>query len=118
MSIFEAIAAGDKDALRGELDRDPESAGVRNAEGLSPVLYALYNGKAELVGPILDANPALDVFDAAAVGPTNQALPPPGRPMVSPRSTSPPSSGRRTRRSSCSSAELRRTSSHATQPSS
>jgi len=70
MSLFDAIAAGDKDALRHELDRDPESSGARNAEGLSPVLYALYNGRPELVDPILDANPPLDVFDAAAVGRT------------------------------------------------
>jgi len=70
MSLFEAIASGDADVLRNELDRDPESASARNAEGLSPVLYALYNGQAELVGPILDANPSLDVFDAAAVGRT------------------------------------------------
>ena len=70
MSLFEAIAAGDEDALRDELERDPESASARNADGLSPVLYALYNGKADLVDPILDANPALDVFDAAAVGRT------------------------------------------------
>ena len=71
MSLFEAIAAGDEDALRDELERDPESAGVRSADGLSPVLFALYNGQAELVGPILDVNPALDVFDAAAVGRTH-----------------------------------------------
>jgi uncharacterized protein len=70
MSLFEAIAARDEDALRDELERDPESAGARNAEGLSPVLYALYNGRAELVDSILDANPSLDVFDAAAVGRT------------------------------------------------
>jgi ankyrin repeat protein len=71
MSVFEAIAAGDEDALRDELDRDPESASARNGEGLSPVLFALYNGHADLVGRILDANPALDVFDAAAVGRTH-----------------------------------------------
>ena len=34
------------------------------------MLYALYNGKSELVEPLLDANPPLDVFDAAAVGRT------------------------------------------------
>ena len=39
-------------------------------DGLSPVLYALCNGQAGLVDPILEANPALDVFDAAAVGRT------------------------------------------------
>ena len=70
MNLFEAIAAGDEDALREELERNPESAGERNADGLSPVLFALYNGRADLVDPILDANPALDVFDAAAVGRT------------------------------------------------
>ena len=70
MSLFEAIAAGDEDALREELERRPDSASERNADGLSPVLYALYNGRADLVDPILDANPALDAFDAAAVGRT------------------------------------------------
>ena len=70
MSLFDAIAAGDEDALRDELERYPDRASERNADGLSPVLYALSNGQAELVGPILDANPALDVFDAAAVGRT------------------------------------------------
>ena len=70
MSLFETIAAGDEHALREELERNPDSAGERNADGLSPVLYALYNGKEGLVDPILDANPALDVFDAAAVGRT------------------------------------------------
>ena len=71
MNVFELIDAGDEDALRDELDLHPDLAGTRNAEGLSPVLYALYNGKADLVEPLLDANPPLDVFDAAAVGRTH-----------------------------------------------
>ena len=70
MSLFDAIAAGDRDAVRAELDRNPGQAGERDEDGLSPVLYALANGRADLVEPILDANPALDVFDAAAVGRT------------------------------------------------
>ena len=70
MKFFELIDAGDEDTLRDELEVDPELAGQRNADGLSPVLYALYNGKSELVEPILDANPPLDVFDSAAVGRT------------------------------------------------
>jgi len=70
MSIYELIDAGDVDALRDELDLNPDLAGKRNAEGLSPVLYALYNGKNDLVEPLLDANPPLDVFDSAAVGRT------------------------------------------------
>ena len=70
MSLFEAIAAGDEDALREEIERNPSGAGERNEDGVSPVLYALFHGRSDLVGPILDANPALDVFDAAAVGRT------------------------------------------------
>ena len=70
MTIFELIEAGDRDALCDELDARPELAGERDAEGLSPVLRALYLGKGDLVDPILDANPPLDVFDAAAVGRT------------------------------------------------
>ena len=70
MSVFELIEAGDKDALAEALSADPGLAGERNADGLSPVLYALYNGKGDLVEPLLEANPSLDVFDAAAVGRT------------------------------------------------
>jgi uncharacterized protein len=70
VSIFELIEAGDEDGPADALSADPDLAGQRNADGLSPVLVALYNGKSELVEPILAANPPLDVFDAAAVGRT------------------------------------------------
>ena len=70
MSLFELIDAGDEDALTEALSDNPDLAGERNADGLSPVLHALYKGKADLVDSILDANPPLDVFDAAAVGRT------------------------------------------------
>jgi ankyrin repeat protein len=68
--LFDAIAAGDEDAVKELLDARPELAGERNEAGLSPVLHALYSGKADLVDVVLDANPPLDVFDAAAVGRT------------------------------------------------
>jgi ankyrin repeat protein len=70
MSLFELIDAGDAEALREELERRPELAGERTAEGLSPVLHALYTGRSDLVDPILDANPPLDVFDTSAAGRT------------------------------------------------
>ena len=66
--LFAAIEAGDEAAVSDLLDGRPELAGEHNADGLSPVLYALYSGRSDLVDPILDANPPLDVFDAAAVG--------------------------------------------------
>ena len=68
--LFEAIAAGDEDAVRELVEARPELAGKHNEAGLSPVLHALYNGQADLVELLLDANPPLDVFDAAAVGRT------------------------------------------------
>lgn len=68
--LWEAIAAGDVDSVRGLVDARPELAGSRNAAGLSPALHALYSGRREVVDVLLDANPPLDVFDAAAVGRT------------------------------------------------
>lgn len=70
MNVFEAIQAGDEGALRERLELRPEEAGARNDAGLSPVLQALYLGRAELLDVILDANPPLDVFDSAAAGRT------------------------------------------------
>lgn len=66
--LFAAIAAGDEDGVREALEARPELAGGRNDAGLSPVLHALYTGRAGLVDTLLEANPPLDVFDAAAVG--------------------------------------------------
>ena len=68
--LFEAIAAGDEDVVRELVEKQPDLAGRRNEAGLSPVLHALYHGKVELADRLLDANPPLDVFDAAAVGRT------------------------------------------------
>ena len=68
--LFDAIAAGDKDAVQELVDARPELAEKRNEAGLSPVLHALYNGKADLAEVLLNANPALDVFDTAATGRT------------------------------------------------
>jgi len=68
--LFEAIAAGDEDVVRELVEEQPGLAERRNEAGLSPVLHALYNGKADVAERLLAANPALDVFDAAAVGRT------------------------------------------------
>jgi ankyrin repeat protein len=70
VEVFDVISAGDRARLRELVDRYPEVAGTRNADGLSAVLHALYVGRRELVDDLLKANPPLDVFDAAAVGRT------------------------------------------------
>jgi uncharacterized protein len=68
--LFDAIEAGDETQVRELVSARPQLAAERNSDGLSPVLHALYNGKSDLVATLLDANPPLDVFDAAAVGRT------------------------------------------------
>ena len=68
--LFALIEAGDEDGVRDLVGRRPELAGKRSEERRSPVLHALYTGHDELVQTLLQANPALDVFDAAAVGRT------------------------------------------------
>lgn len=66
--LFEAIGAGDEGRVRDLLDRQPDLAGSHNEAGLSAVLHALYTGHPELADVLLAANPALDAYDAAAVG--------------------------------------------------
>jgi len=66
--IFAAIAAGDEERVRELVEGRPELAAARDDDGLSAVLRAAYAGKSTLVELLLDANPALDVFDTAAVG--------------------------------------------------
>jgi uncharacterized protein len=66
--LFEAIAAGDEQLVRELLERRPDAAAERDDGGVSAVRRALYAGHDELASVLLDANPALDVFDAAAAG--------------------------------------------------
>ena len=69
-TIFEAIESGDEAKVQELVESDPELAAARDDEGLSAVRYAVYRGADGIVNALLDANPALDVFDASAVGRT------------------------------------------------
>jgi ankyrin repeat protein len=68
--FFAAIATGDVGEVRKLVESRPALAAARDGDGLSAVLRAAYAGEAEILELLLDANPALDVFDAAAVGRT------------------------------------------------
>ena len=68
MDLFEAIEAGNPAQVRAILAADPGSAGRRNAQGVSAVLWARYRQRPDLVEAVLEAGPELDVFDAAALG--------------------------------------------------
>ena len=68
--IFAAIDAGDEERVRDLVDSRPELAAAHDGDGLSAVLRAAYAGEDAILALLLEANPALDVFDAAAVGRT------------------------------------------------
>jgi ankyrin repeat protein len=66
--VLAAIEVGDADALRELIASDPSlAAGVDDA-GVSLVLQAKYRGENELVELLRAAKPALDLFEAAALG--------------------------------------------------
>ncbi len=70
MDLFALIEAGDEDSVRELLERRPEAAEERDEDGVSAIRRGVYAGQDEIATLLLDANPALDVFDAAAVGRT------------------------------------------------
>jgi len=73
MTIFELIDAGDADALRALLARDPQAAAETDEQGLSAVMRATYRG----LGPVvLAADPQLGPFDRIVAGRSDE-LPPP-----------------------------------------
>lgn len=69
--VFSLIEAGDVAALRALLAEDPSAAAARRADGLSAVLWARYQDSLDALAVLLDADPGLDVFEAAAVGRTD-----------------------------------------------
>ncbi|HXU86667.1 MAG TPA: ankyrin repeat domain-containing protein [Verrucomicrobiae bacterium] len=66
--MFAAIDAGDASRVAGLLSADPSLASARDDEGVSATMHALYHGQAALADSIAAALPALDVFEAAALG--------------------------------------------------
>ena len=67
-TIFEAIVSGDVAAVKRKLARDPGALAERDADGLTPLLLALYHDRQEIVEVILVRDPPLDVHEAAALG--------------------------------------------------
>lgn len=69
--VFELIEAGDVAGLRDLLASDPAAAASRRADGTSAILWARYNFELDAVEALLEANPPLDAFEAAAIGRTD-----------------------------------------------
>ncbi len=70
--MIEAVKAGDADALRTLLQREPASPGTRADGGDSPLLIALYHGRRDLAEMMLAHGWQPDAFEAAALGDTER----------------------------------------------
>jgi ankyrin repeat protein len=66
--VHDAIERGDAARLAALLAADPGLAAARDANGVTPVMKALYHRRRELVGAIRAVAPEADVFEAAALG--------------------------------------------------
>jgi uncharacterized protein len=66
--VIDAVKAGDADALRAILERDPAAAHAQADGGDSPLLTALYHGRRDLAELLLAHGRRPDAFEAAALG--------------------------------------------------
>ena len=67
-TIFELIDEGDAAGVRATLAVDPSARGLRNPEGLSPLLYAAYRGRGPVFDAILEAGEPADPWDRLVAG--------------------------------------------------
>lgn len=65
---FQSVRAGDMARLEEVLERAPEVAGAKNAQGLTLLLFALYRERREMVAVLRRLRPQVDLFEAAAMG--------------------------------------------------
>jgi ankyrin repeat protein len=66
--LIAAVQAGDEPQVRRLLLSDPGLAEVRDEQGVSAVLVALYHGHPQVAAALRQSLDALDVFEAAALG--------------------------------------------------
>ena len=65
---FDLLAARDLEPLRRLIEVDPAAADVRDANGVSLLMHAIYRGQHDLATLIADKKKTLDIFEAAALG--------------------------------------------------
>lgn len=68
--IFGAIAAGEMERVRDLVAQDASCAGARNEQGISALMWALYNRRSDMADVVLEVASGVDVFEAAALGRT------------------------------------------------
>lgn len=65
--LFDAIKAGQVDDVKRLVREQPALLTARDANGASPVLFAIYNQKPEAAAALAEAAP-LDLYEASALG--------------------------------------------------
>jgi adenosylhomocysteine nucleosidase len=66
--LLDAVRAGDAGRVRELVAADPSLASARDAAGVSALLLARYRFDRAVSDALLEADPELDVFEAAALG--------------------------------------------------
>jgi len=66
--LFAALEAGDTDTIRAAVAERPERAASRSSAGMSLLMMAVYDHRADLVADLVARLPGLDAFEAAALG--------------------------------------------------
>ena len=66
--IFEAVQGGDMATVQKIVDADPQAVNARNAEGLSPLIVAVYWGKREILEYLRARTGDLDSWEAVVLG--------------------------------------------------
>jgi ankyrin repeat protein len=67
-AVIQAIEAGDLEGLRAMLAEDRSLALLRDENGVSPVMQALYRRRKEMLDLLLAAVPQLDIFESTSTG--------------------------------------------------
>ncbi len=67
-TIFDVVQTGDVEELRRLVASDPGLATARNDHGQSILLHARHHWRMDMVDILLDVDPPLDIFEAAALG--------------------------------------------------
>src|SRR3970040_2127342 len=74
IQAFRAVKDDDKDALVTILKQYPSVRNATNPEGISLFMFAIYNGKKDIAGILVNAGAKLDVFSASAYGALNEIV--------------------------------------------
>jgi uncharacterized protein len=72
-AFFQAVRAGDPEAVKALLDAEPHLANAKNEQGQSAVLAAAYSGRKEVRDLLIARGAQLELHEAAAAGQLEQA---------------------------------------------